>query len=257
MTTATAPKNLTADKLAKMKEKIALLLNKAENTPYAAEAQTFQEHAERLMVRYGIAKAQLDDTEARQGKAQEPVTQTMFEVKGLYRIGRAIGLHAVAQAFPAVTTLESTWGNSKVIYVIGHESDVNTVVALFGSLLAQVDAATSEWWRTAPKDHLYSESERRMERRQFQMAFLMAVADRVKALYSEESSAETGTELVLAGRSERVKDWVSSMYPKLRNSRSRIGSGSSMADRAGRAAGARADVGGGRKVGSSRAAALV
>lgn len=256
-TTSTTTETLTAEKLDRMKEKIALLLNKAENTNFPAEAQTFQEHAERLMVRYGIAKAQLEDTEAKRGKRQEPVIEATFHVYGMYRLGRAIGLHAVAQAFPAVSTLESSDHNSKIIYVIGHESDVNTVLALFGSLLAQMEVAVADWWKTAPKDHLYSESMRRMERRQFQVSFLNQVARRVASLYREEQAETTGSELVFVGRQERVSNYIAEAYPSLRTSRSRLGSGSSLAASAGRAAGSRADVGNGRKVDAKRQGALV
>lgn len=254
----TAPENISADKLERMKEKIALLLNKAENTPYPAEAQTFQEHAERLMVRYGIAKAQLDDTDAKRGKSHEPVIEVKYEVKGLYRIKRALGLHAIAQAFPAVTTLETSWGNSKIMFVIGHQSDVNTVLALFGSVLAQLESAVAQWWAAAPKEHLVSESMRRMERATFQFHFLLEVADRIKALYAEERSDSVGAELVFVGRQERVDDYIDQAFPNLRQGRARrVATGSQAASRAGRAAGARADMGNGRKVGQAGRSALV
>lgn len=256
-TSSTTTQTLTADKLDRMKEKVALLLNKAENTPYPAEAQAFQEHAERLMVRYGIAKAQLEDTEAKKGKAHEPVIEAKFHVYGMYRIGRANGLHAVAQAFPAVSTLESSDHNSKIVYVIGHQSDVNTVLALFGSLLAQMEVATADWWKTAPKAHLYSESMRRMERRQFQISFLHQVARRVSALYREEQAETSGSELVFVGRKDRVSNYIAEAYPSLRTSRSRMNAGSDLAASAGRAAGARADMGNGRKVDAKRQGALV
>ena len=239
------PHGATAGKLERMLEKITMLLRKAESTPYPAEAQALQEHAERLMVRYGIGRAQLDERTAREGRPREAVVERRFEVAGVYRVGRLRGLSEVARAFPAISVLQSTSGSTSTLYVIGVESDVAQVLRLFESLLVQVHSAMAAWWREHDKRHLPTEALRMTERRQFQMAFFDTVAGRLRDLHTEEVAASgSGTDLVLAGRRERVTDALHQMHPFLRSARSRrINTGSWTAHRAGQAAGHRANVG--------------
>ena len=62
---------------------IAKLLAKAEQTtPEEAEALT--EHAERLMVKYGIEQARIDERRARLGQTQEEIVKERMLFTGAY-----------------------------------------------------------------------------------------------------------------------------------------------------------------------------
>lgn len=247
-------------KLQRLKERIALLLNKAENTNFPAEAQTFQEHAERLMVRYGIGRAELDAQPIGSGKKKEPIIEEHFDMRGTYRLGQRDGLSSVGHAFRTVTMLQTNYSNSCRLYIIGHESDVNTVKNLFSSLVIQASVAMSHWWSEEGKYLAWdrTDSEKVIERREFQRSFYLQVAERIRGLYQEESQHNgSGTELVLVSRKEQVDDFVSEKYPFLRRSRNRAATGSLNAALAGRVAGSRADLGFGKDVESNGTAGEV
>ena len=233
-----------ARKAKKTLKLITKLLAKAESTPFPAEAQTFQEHAERLMVRYGIQQAAIDAEAGKAGKPQEPMVEDRFELGGQYRVGQARGFIAIATAFDTVKVLQATTASKKVIYLIGAESDVAQIRRLFASLLVQLDAAMAGWWASYPyKPHL-SAHEKTLERRQFQMGFLVTVASRLTALFKEEAVAgEPGNQLVLASRRERADEHAQQLYPDVRKARSQgIAYGSATAHAAGSSAGHRATV---------------
>ena len=241
-------------KLHRLKERITLLLNKAENTNFPHEAQAFQEHAERLMVRYGIGRAELDADSADRGKKKEPIIEEHFDMRGVYRLGQRDGLSAVGRAFRTVSMLQSNYSNSCRLYIIGHESDVATVKNLFASLVVQATAAMAHWWAQEGRlyTNWYTDSEKTIERREFQRSFYLQVASRIANLSQEESVQNgSGTELALASRKEQVDDYVSSNYPFLRRSRNRAASGSANASLAGRVAGFQADLGFGKHVDSA------
>ncbi|AIY00284.1 hypothetical protein ART_0685 [Arthrobacter sp. PAMC 25486] len=236
--------NEAAHKAKKTLKLITKLLAKAESTPFPAEAQTFQEHAERLMVRYGIQQAAIDAEAGKAGKPQELMVEDRFELGGQYRVGQARGFIAVASAFDTVKVLQATTPSKKVIYLIGAESDVAQIRRLFGSLLLQLDTAMASWWAAYPyKPHL-SAYEKTLERRQFQLGFLVTVANRLSSLYKEEAVAgEPGNQLVLASRRERADEHAHELYPDVRNARRQdMAYGSSTAHAAGSTAGQRATV---------------
>lgn len=244
---------VTSEKLTKLKEKIQLMMNKAENTPYPAEAQAFQEHAERLMVRYGITAAQLDAEASRSSQKQESIVEKKMVFKGSYRKQEFQGLAQIGHVWPGITILKQIDGNSINGFVIGHESDVESVISMMNSLLIQVNVARLSWWKTVKDTKDWIPSEAYLERRTYTLAWMRAVANRFKSLFQEESvEAGTGTDLVLASRQDQVNDWVGEKYPSLRESRGRLHTGSSESVRAGAAGGARADLGQRNKVSQSR-----
>ncbi|MEG2578913.1 MAG: hypothetical protein RSA54_14410, partial [Glutamicibacter sp.] len=156
------------------------------------------------------------------------------------------GLSAVGRAFRTVSMLQSNYSTSCRLYIIGHESDVATVKNLFASLVVQASAAMAHWWAQEGKLYAnwYTDSEKTIERREFQRSFYLQVASRIAILYQEESvHSGSGTELVLASRKEQVDEFVSNQYPFLRRSRNRAAAGSANASLAGRVAGSQADLG--------------
>lgn len=243
-----------AHKAQKTLNLITQLLAKAENTPFPAEAQAFQEHAERLMVRYGIQQASIDAEAGKAGKPQEPMVEERVEFKGVYRVGQARGYSEIAHAFSTVRVLQATSSSTKILYLIGAESDVSQVVRLFASLQVQLGAAMSSWWFDYPYKPYLSTQEKTLERRQFQLGFLTTVAGRLRAIYKDEIGfGGVGSELVLVGRKDRADDHVKLLYPELRSARRQsMAYGSHDAHMAGGVAGATATVNGEVDVASRR-----
>ena len=199
---------------------ITKLLAKAANTPFPAEAQAFQEHAERLMVRYGIEQATIDAEAGKSGKPQELMVEERVEFSGQYRVGQARGFTMIALAFNTVRVLQATGSSKKVLYLIGAESDVAQIVRLLVSLRLQVESAMTNWWISYLNKDFLSAHEKTLERRQFQLGFLMTVAGRIEAIYSAEVATDgPGNELVLSSRRDRADEHVSVLYPAIRPAR--------------------------------------
>ncbi|MFQ4148845.1 DUF2786 domain-containing protein [Arthrobacter sp. LAPM80] len=224
---------------------IIKLLAKAEGSPYPEEAQTFQEHAERLMVRYGIQQASIDTEAGKAGRAQEPMVEERFELGGQLRVGQARGFTEIALAFNTLRVLQATTSSKKIIYLIGAESDVAQALRLFASLRLQLESAMAAWWLGYPYKPYLSAHEKVLERRQFQVGFLNSVAGRIRALYDNEMAAgTTGSELVLASRSDRADEHVKLLHPAIRLARRQsLSMGSHGAHAAGSLAGTMASVG--------------
>lgn len=247
-----------ADKMAKNRELILQLLAKAESTEYPAEAEAFQEHAERLMVRYGIDMAQLDAEAGKRGEMREAMVERRYTLRGTYRRVESLGLTAVARAFKSVVVLEQAGKNTLSLYLIGAESDVEQITRLFDSLRAQVKHALSVWWLQQQRMHWLTTAEKGRERRQFHLGFYAGATGRVEAVYGAEvAAAEAGTELVLVAREGRAKEYTRELYPELKTSLpSRLAHGSADAQRAGKRAGLAADVLPGRNVAAAGRAAV-
>ncbi|MGO2542049.1 MAG: DUF2786 domain-containing protein [Specibacter sp.] len=234
------------DKAERTLKLITKLLAKAESTPFPAEAQTFQEHAERLMVRYGIEQASIDAEAGKAGRPQELMVEERFELSGQYRVGQARGLTAIALAFDTVRVLQANTSNKKLLYLIGAESDVSQILRLFVSLGLQLETAMQSWWLDYPYKPFLSAHEKTLERRQFQLGFFTTVAHRIAAIHKDEVAAGgPGNELVLASRLDRADEHVQSLHPTLRSARSQAMSfGSANAHAAGSFAGTMATVNG-------------
>ncbi|MFC8303405.1 DUF2786 domain-containing protein [Specibacter sp. NPDC057265] len=236
----------SARKAAKTLKLITKLLAKAGNTPFPAEAQAFQEHAERLMVRYGIEQAVVDAEAGKEGRPQESMVEHRMEFAGQYRVGQARGFSAIAVAMRTVSVLQATTSSKKLLYLIGAESDVQQILRLFASLRLQMETAMTTWWLGyAFKDYL-STHERTLERRQFQLGFLSTVAARIEQIYSAEvDSATPGSGLVLIDRRERAEQHARTLHPDVRRARGHLlATGSRSAHLAGSSAGSLATVNG-------------
>ncbi|QGJ93546.1 hypothetical protein SEA_MUFASA8_99 [Arthrobacter phage Mufasa8] len=246
--------------LDKQLDKIAKLLRKAESTPYPAEAEALREHAERLMIRYGIDKAAVDMERGRQGQTREPITQKHMVVSGSYQINQLNGLTATLTESRLVTCLQTTHSADgyRVLYVVGAESDVDQMLRLAESLLIQQDHALRTWWAVAGKDKGWmTETERLNERKEFVLGFYAGAALRLREIVGEEVSATGSGELVLVDRKSRADDWIAQKYPKIKAAREqKIARGTAEATRAGVVEGKKADVNG-KKVEARKAAAAL
>lgn len=201
---------------------IAKLLAKAESTtPEEAEALT--EHAERLMVKYGIEQARIDDRRSRLGEAREEIVQEQIVFTGTYsRDMRELGA-SIALALDSVRPMYADARAGSILYFVGHSSDVQQARALTASLEIQATVAMRAWWAAHRESYLWaSEGDKRRARSGFIRGFASGAASRIKESRREiVAEAGSGTELVLASRRERVDAAVDRM--STRRARSRQG----------------------------------
>lgn len=223
---------------------IQKLLDKAESTPYPAEAETFLNAATKLMVRLGVDEAMLaSGSDAPPANIVEEEAPTFT---GVYALPRSVIASAVADALglAALQRRKPDDGGYRVFFV-GPAPEVGRAITLSGSLDRQAMMALGTWWSGLTTDGL-SRSEKTRERKEFLRSFGLAAADRI-ARQREEATEETGAALVLANRDTVIEDYLATKYPSLevlrRTARTR---GSLDARAAGEAAGERADIGGAR-----------
>lgn len=214
-------------------ELIAKLLAKAESTtPEEAEALT--EHAERLMVKYGIEQARLDESRERLGQQHEPITKERMLFTGVYaRDVREMGA-GVAAALGTVRPLYGAPSDSEAaLYFVGFSSDVTQAQRLTASLQVQAMVAMRAWWIT--ERHYYRahpESTRRRARSGFIRGFGVGAAERIRE--SRRAIVETagpGTELVLQSRQDRVDAAVDAMATRRARPREGADAGSFLVGR--------------------------
>lgn len=184
---------------------IAKLLAKAESTtPEEAEALT--EHAERLIVKYGIEQAQIDERRGRLGQTREQIVTERMLFSGVYsRDLREIGI-GVAGALGVVRPMVSDSPGRSLLYLVGYSSDVRQAMTLAASLEVQAMVAMRAWW--AEHRYLYRghrEGVKLRARSGFLRGFAAGAASRIqenRQRIIDESGS--GTELVLSSRRERV-----------------------------------------------------
>lgn len=194
---------------------ITKLLAKAESTtPQEAEALT--EHAERLMVKYGIEQARLDARRAESGQAREEIVQERMLFAGVYardirELGAGIGI-----ALGTIRPMYSEAQAGMILYLVGFASDVQQAKLLTASLEVQAMIAMRVWWKR--QRHLYEwhpESAKRRARSGFIRGFGIGASERIsesRTAIIDESS--TGTELVLADRLDQVDAFVDTIPTK-------------------------------------------
>lgn len=192
---------------------IAKLLAKAESTtPEEAEALT--EHAERLIVKYGIEQAQIDERRGLQGQTQEQIVTERMLFRGVYAKDlREIGI-GVARGLGAVRPILADYPPIAGLLLVGHASDVSQVKTLTTSLQVQGTVAMRAWW-LAHRHHYVDQREgvKRRARSGFLRGFAVGAMSRIREsrrVIVDESG--TGTELVLASRRSRVDAAVDGMH---------------------------------------------
>lgn len=185
---------------------IAKLLAKAESTtPEEAEALT--EHAERLMVKYGIEQAVIDERRAKLGQSQEKIIESKTIYTGVYAKDKLELAAQVAFGLGNVRPLQSkTWAGELQAHIVGFESDVRQAEILIASLDVQAAVAMRAWWKEQRGQFSWmTEHEKRNIRSGFLRGFALGarrrIADSRKKIVEESGS---GTELVLASRLDRV-----------------------------------------------------
>lgn len=229
--------------LAKMKAKIAKLLVKAEKTDNDSERDAFNAAAERLMLKLGVQRAELEST----GDVKpEEIIEASRDWHGNYSIVMVPFVYDVARGFGDLTVLHSD--NSAMLrrtYVIGHKTDVEEFVTLIDSLALQAMSALRRWQKeNAASRKGMTDMQKYVQHRSFLAGFGRQVAARLLAERQEEvAEASTGAALVLADKQSRITSWVDEQYPNVRESKRGIRSHDGMAVRDGRIAGQTANIG--------------
>lgn len=237
-----------------MKRKIAALLAKAERTDNEHERDAFNAQAERMMLRLGIEKAEL---EAAGEVKPEEIVEVTREWHGNYSIVMLPFVADVAAGFGNLTILQSSNYNGmrRTSFIIGHKSDVEEFCRLIDSLHLQVMSALKRWQKeTREQRRYYTDMEKYVGNRSFIGGFGMAVRRRLfEERRQEEATASTGAALVLASKMDRILAWRDEQYNNLRPARGGIQQHSSIAAGAGAIAGRNADIGN-KRVGGGRQA---
>jgi hypothetical protein len=262
--------DIEQDKQLSYADKIAKLLNLAESTDNANEADAFNARAQSLMIRYGISERLL--AQARGHQLQEEIIEHTITYKGifhmaLWRIGSAIARENNCTVWYAPHR-----GTARTdLHVIGYEPDVTNVKLLDASLQIQASTAMQRWYRGQDVSW-HTPMEKAKMRRTFLFGFAnglttkLAAAKKtgVDAVVQEETertgdaaAARISTDLVLMSKKKKVDEWMDARYgATLRTVKNRYTT-SAWSDRAaGHRAGMNASVnqtgigGSGREIGS-------
>lgn len=226
----------------KMKDRISMLLAKAESTTFEHERDTFNAAAEKLMIRLGISIAEL---EASGEVKAEDIVEERRVFPGNYSISMIPFTAAVANGFGHITILQSkTSGLSRVAHIIGHKSDVEQFCQLLDSLSVQVMSSLRAWQRENIESRRgLTDMQKYLQHRSFIEGFGAKVGQRLmERRTEEETDVSTGTALVLVSKDARVKDWISESYGDLKASKDNRRF-SSLGYRAGAVAGETASLG--------------
>lgn len=244
-----------------MNDKIAKLLRLAERAGTPAEAEAASRAAERLMLKWGIEEAVIRSRMSGDAKPESIVTKGI-KFPAAYVKARITVASCVVRGMGGMRSYMTRYNpddpKGMTFQIMGFESDVDRAITLISSLLLQADSAQAAWWkdyRKAEGKYMKS-SEQFRARRQFLMSFGWAVEKRLKEMRAEEvqdaikkESQGTGTSLVLLNREQAVDAEFSKM--SLRSGRAMKGSFAGSSE--GRAAGAKANLGG-KGLGGSRGA---
>ena len=162
--------------------KIAGLLAKAEATPFPAEAEAFMAKAEELMLKYGI---ELANVQARKpGQKREEIVTVRFNIPNGHGYAAAMAhiAHTIAPNF-SIRSLQSLMGDGgRVMWYIGHKSDVEQAERLAQSLMEQSRTQALHWWKTEGKagSPWATDNDAFLARREFIYAFARGAGSRLE-----------------------------------------------------------------------------
>lgn len=191
---------------------IAKLLAKAERTT-PEEAAALTEHAERLMVKYAIDQARVDERRRLHGKTSESIVEESIRFRGTYNVALGDMAASVVYALGSMRVLESRRQGVTATFVVGYESDVKQALALIRSLEVQAMVAMRAWWHEHAHEYRFgSDWDRRKARDHFIRGFGHGAHHRIAANRLQVvEEAGNGTDLVLVSRRQRVDEHVEGM----------------------------------------------
>ncbi len=194
-----------------IESRIAKLLAKAEGTTNAHEAEAFMAKAEELMLKFGVERANL--AAKGPGTKREEIVTTHITIRNGHGYAAAMTAiaHAVGPSFSIHTYQSILRDGGRIVWLVGHKSDVEQVETLVNSLIAQSRTQALHWWKTVGKtEHpWYTDNQAHLARREFIFSFASGVRSRLSETRNRVVEESTpGTELVLVERSKLVDEWV-------------------------------------------------
>ncbi len=229
-------------------ERIRGLLKKAEATQFAEEAEIYTAKAIELMAKYSVSQAMLR-MEENSGPA--PIVVDTFRLAKTYETQQSALLNGIANVLHCKAVVrEVDEGEQRVneYLLYGTRDHITRVRMLHSSLVLQMLSAVKHehpgWGHTKSQVTVY--------RRSWLRGFAARVLERLGDTEKREVDQVPGVGLVLATDAERAEAMVKDLHPKLKYTQSLVQNHHS-AERYGRAAGDRADIGG-AKLGYGRKA---
>jgi Protein of unknown function (DUF2786) len=204
----------------KILSRVRGLLAKAESTTFEEEADALLSKAQELMARHAIDIAMLEASKPNNAAAAGAVARRVH-IDDPYFDSKTILLSVVSQANHCRSVTDPTFG---LVTVFGFDADQDIVELLFTSLLAQATSAMVAVGRSKDRNGT-------TRTKSFRRAFILAYATRIgerleeaKAAATQSAQSELGDSFlpVLASRVERVDVAVNEMFPKLKQTSSRI-----------------------------------
>jgi hypothetical protein len=194
------------------------LLDKAGSTSFGAEADALYDKAAELMAKHRIDAALLEAS--RSPAERSPVVERAVDLgSGQYVRARLQLIHHVA-ANHGCRLLTHTTREGRVATVIGVQDDCDRVELLYTSLLLQATRLAGGAWASRR-----SGGSQVAWKREFMFGFAARVGERLADLSAVAAAAPPeapdgvagSVAVVLAGRTERVDEWVARAYPRLRS----------------------------------------
>lgn len=238
---------LQRGKKSKTEDRIAKLLAKAEKTT-PEEAAALTEHAERLMLQYGIEQAVINAKRAGKTHAEdEKMMRSLLTFTGVYRKAMDLALYAALREFKTAQLIGGgDDGKTTRLWIAGYQSDVEQLLVLAASLQVQCIAALSTWWKTVDATG-WTATQKFKARRQFILSFGEGAGHRIARsraqAVQESSNSEPGTALALVDRASVVDQWVNEMFNLMPGKSVKMAGGNRASREAGWQAGKNANTG--------------
>ncbi|MGA4670530.1 DUF2786 domain-containing protein [Propionibacteriaceae bacterium Y1923] len=212
---------------------IGKLLRKAETTHSREEADALVTKAQELATRYSIDLALA--RRADELSQSREVVEERTVVIGRPRQRHVTALRRLFTVIAQVNDVEVLMrGGESEVYPIGMPSDLNTVEALYRSLVVQLVAAADRWLASGAHRELSGSVHTSTARGVFYDGFIQRIASRLSAAQAravEEAVARerpaTGKELssvalAMRAKSAEVGEFISAKYPRVGVRRTRV-----------------------------------